>query len=132
MDLIILILQYIQIIDKVYLEEVVILEQYFIDTFFFSLDFIYESPNVSKLLTKDELLKLVGENRSKYIVKHPKSILILAEFKNDIKRNQTFLSLSSLADYLKGDRATIRQYLKGEKLGYYRGVWKFSYISNDI
>jgi hypothetical protein len=28
---------------------------------------------------------------------------------------------------LKGDRKTIRQYLKGERSGYYRGKWKFTY-----
>jgi hypothetical protein len=29
---------------------------------------------------------------------------------------------------LKGDRETIREYLKGNKSGYYRGKWRFSYL----
>jgi hypothetical protein len=36
-------------------------------------------------------------------------------------KNLLFSSLTSLANHLKGDRTTIRQYLKGEKSGYYRG-----------
>jgi hypothetical protein len=32
-----------------------------------------------------------------------------------------------LANHLKGDRKTIRQYLKGIKSGYYRGKWKLTY-----
>ena len=30
--------------------------------------------------------------------------------------------LNSLAKHLKGDRQVIREYLKGEKAGYYRGT----------
>jgi hypothetical protein len=71
------------------LEEVVALEQYFIDTL---------KPNLN--------VDLVANGSGK---------------------NLEFSSLTSLANYLKGDRATIRQYLKGEKLSYYRGIWKFTY-----
>lgn len=39
-----------------------------------------------------------------------------------------FDSLGNLAKIFKGDRKTIRSYLKGEKSGYYRGKWKFKYI----
>lgn len=97
----------------------------YLDTFFLSLDEIKESDRIN-LLTLDEIKQLVNEKRSNYIVKHPTSISILAEFKDDASKNRVFSSLISLADHLKGDRKTIRQYLKGERSGYYRGKWKFT------
>nr|GEY62331.1 hypothetical protein [Tanacetum cinerariifolium] len=48
---------------------------------------------------------------------------ILAEFKNEPKKNLEFNSLNSLAKHLKGDRQVIREYLKGEKSGYYRALF---------
>ena len=52
---------------------------------------------------------------------------ILAEFKDEPTKNLEFNSLNSWAKHLKGDRQVIRGYLTGEKSGYYRGKWKFSY-----
>jgi hypothetical protein len=43
------------------------------------------------------------------------------------KKNLVFHLLNSLANHLKGDRQVIREYLKGNKSGYYRGKWKFTY-----
>lgn len=46
----------------------------------------------------------------------------MAEFKDDSSKNLVFPSLNSLAIHLKGDRQIIssrREYLKGEKSGYY-------------
>ncbi len=51
----------------------------------------------------------------------------MAEFKDDSSKNLEFPSLNSLANHLKGDRQVIREYLKGDKSGYYRGKWKFTY-----
>ena len=65
------------------------------------------------------LKELIDEKGKIYIVKHPASRMILAEFKDDSSKNLLFSSLTSLANHLKGDRGTIRQYLKGEKSGYY-------------
>lgn len=92
----------------------------YLDTFFFSLDRIEESNNI-KFLTLDEIKTLVLKKREIYQVKHPASQAILAEFKDDSRLNREFISLSSLAKQLKGDRAVIREYLKGTKSGYYRG-----------
>jgi hypothetical protein len=100
----------------------------YLDFFFISLDFLTESTDTNNLLTLDETIELVKEKRSKYTVVHPKARMILAEFKNDPRNNLKFLSLNSLANHLKGDRHTIRQYLEGKKSNCYRGVWKFSYI----
>lgn len=98
----------------------------YLDTFFLSLDQIEESENIN-LLIIEELKELINKTRETYVIKHPTSISILAEFKDDSSKNLLFPSLSSLTNHLKGDRYTIRQYLKGEKSGYYRGKWKFIY-----
>nr|YP_010029644.1 hypothetical protein J2C28_mgp12 [Beauveria lii]QOU11085.1 hypothetical protein [Beauveria lii] len=98
----------------------------YLDTFFISLDQIEESERLD-LLTLEELKELMDLKRSTYKVKHPASRKILAEFKDDSTKYLLFLSLTSLANHLKGDRQTIRQYLKGERSGYYRGKWKFTY-----
>lgn len=98
----------------------------YLDTLFLSSDLIGESENTN-LLTLEGIKELVNEKRALYTVKHPASISILAEFKDDSGKNMEFSSLTSLANHLKGDRQTIRQYLKGIKSGYYRGKWKFTY-----
>jgi len=98
----------------------------YLDTFFFSLDIIEESPETS-ILDKDQIKSLVLDKRGIYTVKHPAAKSILGEFKDDHKKNIEFDSLNSLAKHLKGDRQVIRKYLTGEKSGYYRGKWKFTY-----
>lgn len=98
----------------------------YLDTFFFSLDFIEESTETN-LLGLEEIKELVSNKRDIYIVKHPASKGILAEFKDDSSKNLLFPSLNSLANHLKGDRQVIRGYLSGNKSGYYRGKWKFTY-----
>ncbi|MCZ6902391.1 MAG: hypothetical protein O7C62_07600 [Rickettsia endosymbiont of Ixodes persulcatus] len=65
--------------------------------------------------------ELVLNKRNLYRVKHPAAKSILVEFKDDSSKNLVFPSLNSLANHLKGDRQVIREYLKGEKSGYYRG-----------
>lgn len=101
----------------------------YLDTFFFSLDIIEESPGTN-LLYLDKMKDLVSDKREIYKVKHPAAKSILGEFKDDAKKNIEFYSLHSLANHLKGDRQVIRKYLTGEKLGYYRGKWKFTYKNN--
>jgi hypothetical protein len=92
----------------------------YLDTFFFSLDIIEESPETN-LLDLDQIKSLVLDKREIYTVKHPAAKSILAEFKDDASKNIEFDSLNSLAKHLKGDRQVIRKYVKGEKSGYYRG-----------
>lgn len=98
----------------------------YLDTFFFSIDLIEESPGIN-FLSLDQIKSLISNKRDTYEVKHPASKSILAEFKDDPKKNIEFNSLNSLAKHLKGDRQVIREYLKGYKSGYYRGKWKFTY-----
>lgn len=98
----------------------------YLDTFFFSLDLIEESTDTN-LIPLDQIKSLVSDKREVYIVKHPAAKSILAEFKDEPKKNLEFNSLNSLAKHLKGDRQVIREYLKGNKSGYYRGKWKFTY-----
>jgi hypothetical protein len=102
----------------------------YLDTFFFSLDLIEESTTTN-LLSLGQIQRLVAEKRDKYLVKHPAAKVILAEFKDDARKNLIFPSLNSLANHLKGDRQVIRDYLNGKKSGYYRGVWKFSHQNSN-
>jgi hypothetical protein len=102
--------------------------QIYLDTFFLSLDQVVESTTTN-LLTLDVIKALVLKKRDIYQVKHPASKAILAEFKYDSSLNKEFSSLNSLANELKGDRQVIREYLKGNKSGYYRGKWKFTYLN---
>jgi hypothetical protein len=92
----------------------------YLDAFFFSLDIIEESTKTD-LLSLDDIKSLVIDKREFYNVKHPAAKAILAEFKDDSSKNLIFHSLNSLATHLKGDRQVIREYLKGNKSGYYRG-----------
>lgn len=92
----------------------------YVNAFFFSLDLIEESTKTN-LLSFDQIKSLVKDKRDIYIVKHPAAKAILAEFKDDSSKNLVFNSLNSLANHLKGDRQVIREYLKGNKSGYYRG-----------
>jgi hypothetical protein len=64
---------------------------------------------------------LVENKRNLYKIKHPGAKAILAEYKDDASKNLKFDSLNNLAKHLKGDRQVIRDYLKGNKSGYYRG-----------
>lgn len=91
----------------------------YLDYFFLSLDLLETST--SKQLTLHELKPFVLSKRDLYKVKHPAAKSILAEFKDDNSKNLEFYSLNSLANHLKGDRQIIRNYLKGNKSGYYRG-----------
>ena len=92
----------------------------YLNAFFFSLDLIEESTKMD-LLNLAQIKSLVLTKRDLYNVKHPAAKAILAEFKDDSSKNQTFDSLNSLAKHLKGDRYVIREYLKGNKSSYYRG-----------
>lgn len=100
----------------------------YLNAFFFSLDLIEESTKTN-LLSLDQIQILVKDKRDLHNVKHPAAKGILAEFKDDSSQNLVFDSLNSLAKHLKGDRCVIREYLKGNKSGYYRGKWQFTYLN---
>jgi hypothetical protein len=107
-------------IHHVTLSDCLNLGNIYLDTLFFSLDIIEESPETN-LFELDQIKRLVLDKREIYKVKHPAAKSILGEFKDDAKKNIEFDSLTSLAKHLKGDRQVIRKYLTGEKSGYYRG-----------
>ena len=99
----------------------------YLDYFFLSLEPI-ETASV-KLITFDEIKALVISRWDAYKSRyHPDARAVQAIFKDDARKNFKCDSLGSLARRLKGDRATIRGYLKGEKSGYYRGKWQFTYL----
>lgn len=102
------------------LEDCLYFGKIYLDAYFFSLEQIEESTDIN-LLTLDKIKILVSEKRKIYQIRHPASKVILAEFKDDPNLNKKFSSLNSLAKELKGDRQVIREYLKGNKSGYYRG-----------
>ena len=103
----------------------------YLETFFLSLDKIEEAATDINLLTMDQLILLVNERREVHRTKHPAAKAIIAKFKDDSNKNLEFNSLNSLAKHLRGDRQVIREYLKGSKLGYYRGKWKFNYKTGE-
>lgn len=101
--------------------------KFYLDSLFLSLDEILESPSIN-LLSLEEIKTLVKEIRLTYNIQNPTAgKSISAVFKDNSKLNKEFSSITELATYLKGDRGVIRGYLKGTKLGYYRGKWKFLY-----
>ena len=91
----------------------------YLDYFFLSLDLL-ETEHIN-LLTLEEIKTLVENKREIHRLKHPAAKAILAEFKDDARKNLEFDSLNSLAKHLKGDRQVIRDYLNENKSGYYRG-----------
>jgi hypothetical protein len=94
----------------------------YLDYFFLSLDLLEtEYNNELTLCTEEEIKTLVENKRNLYKIKHPAAKAILAEYKDDASKNLKFDSLNNLAKHLKGDRQVIRDYLKGNKSGYYRG-----------
>lgn len=88
--------------------------------FYISLDII--ESDADSLYSIEDFKEIVAKKRELHIIKHPKAKNILAEFKDDSSKNLEFPSLNKLAEHLKGDRQVIRQYLRGDKVGYYRGV----------
>lgn len=93
----------------------------YLDAYILSLEPFEEIVNTN-LLDLDSIKALIIEKREIYSAKnHPRATAILAEFMDDPRLNRTFSSLGSLSKALKGDRQTIREHLKGNKAGYYRG-----------
>lgn len=97
----------------------------YLDYFFLSLDLL--ETEQTNLLTLDQIKTLVENKREIHRFNHPTARAILAEFKDDAGKNLEFNSLNSLARHLRGDRKVIRDYLNGNKFGYYRGKWTFTY-----
>lgn len=98
------------------------LGEFYLDNFFLSLDYVEEFINEDIISLNDIINLVINKKEIHKITRQPKSKRILAEFKDNPNNNKIFSSLNELTKHLKGDRTTIRKYLKGEKEGYYRGI----------
>lgn len=116
------------------------LEKLYLNSFFISLDIIFEAttdafnlkPN-RFILSDKEIKDLVETKRKSYISLQPKAKRIKAINILDDKLTREFNSLNELALDLKGDRQTIRYYLnlnqsKSNNDKLYRKRWKFLLI----
>lgn len=103
----------------------------YLNRFFFSLDIISEFPFES-IINSNELILLVENVRSQYMPNQPASKNVLAENVHHPELTKTFTSIGELSRQLKGDRGTIKNYLKGKSSGLYRGQWKFSFIDSKL
>jgi hypothetical protein len=80
-------------------------------------------------LTLDLLQDLISPAKAmNRILAHPHSKPVLATHLTDPNRTKEYASLKLCAAALQGDRRIIREYLNGNKTGYYRNVWKFTWI----
>ncbi len=78
--------------------------------------------NLNDLLNIKDLILLIKKYREIYKITHPYSKKILAENIKNKRLNKEFASLNLLTKYLRGDKATIRKYLKNSSNNiYYRG-----------
>jgi hypothetical protein len=87
--------------------------------FLLSLEPIEEITS-ENFIDQDQVIKLTKYYRSVNSTPHPSSKRILAENIINPELTKEYKSLTSLAKDLKGDRTTIRAYLKGNKLGLFR------------
>ena len=81
------------------------------------------------LLNFDQLFNLIHILRTFYLIKHPHSRKVNAEFiNNNFNFIKSFNSINELTKYLKGDKKTISKYLNNNNNKLYRGKWKLYYI----
>ena len=104
-------------------------QKFYLDRFLFTLEPLPEvkinrSIN-SDTVCKETFLQIVMEQREAYKAKRYLGHKILALNVKDSSLNREFASLHKLANYLKGDRETLRAYIRGAKTGHYRKQWKF-------
>lgn len=108
---------------------------YYLNFFYLSLDIITEkSQTFEPTISLKELQTLTKTKRDNFNIAkiHPSATKVTAEFTGDIKSRKIIhaTSLHSLSLTLKGDRQTIRKYLKNGEL--YRGKWKIYYTSSKV
>src|SRR5277367_672467 len=92
----------------------------FLNKFLFSIEpiteFVFES-----LVSLEQLKTLIKDQRFLNKSNQLNSKVIYVENKDNPNLNKKFNSISEFARFVKGDRSTIREYLKGNKKGLYRG-----------
>lgn len=98
----------------------------YLNRFMFSLEpigeFVYES-----IISLDKLKTLIKEQRYTQKSIQSSSKKIYVENITNPSLNREFDSISQFANYVKGDRGTIRLYINNTKL--YRGKWKITLIN---
>lgn len=98
----------------------------YLNRFMFSLEpineFVYES-----IINLDELKTLIKDQRYTQKSIQSTSKRLYVENITNSTLNREFDSISQFANYVKGDRGTIRLYINKKKL--YRGKWKITLIS---
>jgi hypothetical protein len=92
----------------------------YLDRFLFTLEPLLEF-NFESLITIEELKILIKEQRYIFKVKQPASKMVYVENKSNPLLNKHFDSISEFARSVKGDKSTIRDYVNGKKIGFYRG-----------
>jgi hypothetical protein len=102
----------------------------YLDRFLFTLEPLLEF-SFENLISIEELILLITEERYKFKVKQPASKMIYVENISNPLLNKYFDSISEFARSVKGDKSTIRSYVNGKKIGLYRGKWKITLINNN-
>ena len=101
----------------------------YLNRFLFTLELLSELP-FENIISSEELITLVKSVKSQYIPSQPRSKAILAENVKNPKLNKTFSSINELVRHLKGDKNTIKKYIKNE--GLYRKQWKLTLIKSNF
>lgn len=98
----------------------------YLNRFLFSLEpikeFVFED-----IISLNELIILIKEQRYTQKSIQSTSKRLYVEYITNPSLNREFESISQFANYVKGDRATIRSYINQTKL--YRGKWKITLIN---
>ena len=79
-------------------------------------EFVYEP-----LISLEQLKTLIKDQRFLNKSIQLNSKVLYVEHKDEPNLNKKFNSISEFARFVQGDRSTIREYLKGNKKGLYRG-----------
>ena len=112
-------------IHHVTLNKLILNGELFLKRFLFSYDIINEWP-YEALILKEEVKSLVNNERTLITPYQPNSISFIALNVKNPKVKQEFSSIGEFARYIKGDRSTIRKYLKNTTSNLlYRKQWKF-------
>ena len=116
-------------IHHVSLNNCIINGNLYLNRFLFTLELLSELP-FENIISSEELITLVKSVKSQYIPSQPRSKAILAENVKNPKLNKTFSSINELVRHLKGDKNTIKKYIKNE--GLYRKQWKLTLIKSNL
>jgi Cytochrome C and Quinol oxidase polypeptide I/GIY-YIG catalytic domain/NUMOD1 domain len=102
----------------------------YLNRFLFSVDIVSEFPFIS-FISLDELTALIRDKQLEKRSIQSRSVKIYAENLNNPNLSGLYPSINSFAKAVKGDKETIRSYLKRTRENkLYRNQWKLSIINN--